>query len=291
MIAGKMLLVTGSDRWKIVAGYSLNSGTVEEPKILGLYPGSNEKILLKNGPYGFYVQLGEDRKGYLPKRASVSQAAAPLFLPMFVTLVLLLKHFDSITPEDAIELLRYPVTLGNHPDDGQPVVLKLAKFGFFSIRHQCTIAPVPKNLKPNDITFEKALELLLVKDLVQQWLVQFCNDATTVGMLQLHRVKQESESERPLVVAIKVTPILYGNLVANTAAGIAGGTGVMPGEDFYNRVEKGSIKLKKAPSFSFCKEGILVDGDTEAVETDMVILATGFKGVEKLKDILVSPTF
>ncbi|MCI60760.1 NAD-dependent isocitrate dehydrogenase, partial [Trifolium medium] len=26
-----------------------------------------------------------------------------------------------------------------------------------------------------------------------------------------------------------VTPNLYGNLVANTAAGIAGGTGVMPG--------------------------------------------------------------
>ncbi|GMP97358.1 hypothetical protein CsSME_00045647 [Camellia sinensis var. sinensis] len=57
-----------------------NSDTVEEPKCLGLYPGSNEKklitafnILLKNGPYGFYVQLGEDRKGYLPKRASVSQ--------------------------------------------------------------------------------------------------------------------------------------------------------------------------------------------------------------------------
>jgi len=26
-----------------------------------------------------------------------------------------------------------------------------------------------------------------------------------------------------------VTPNLYGNLIANTAAGIAGGTGVMPG--------------------------------------------------------------
>ncbi|KAL7230370.1 hypothetical protein ACSBR2_008791 [Camellia fascicularis] len=104
-----------------------NSDTVEEPKCLGLYPGSNEKILLKNGPYGFYVQLGEDRKGYLPKRASVSQ--------------------------------------GNHPDDGQPVVLKLEKFGF-SIRHRHTIASVPENLKPNDITFEKALELLLGKDVV-----------------------------------------------------------------------------------------------------------------------------
>ncbi|THG15686.1 hypothetical protein TEA_021643 [Camellia sinensis var. sinensis] len=104
-----------------------NSDTGEEPKCLGLYPGSNEKILLKNGPYGFYVQLGEDRKGYLPKRASVSQ--------------------------------------GNHPDDGQPVVLKLEKFGF-SIRHRHTIVPVPENLKPNDITFEKALELLLAVKVV-----------------------------------------------------------------------------------------------------------------------------
>ncbi|GMQ07532.1 hypothetical protein CsSME_00051685 [Camellia sinensis var. sinensis] len=47
-----------------------NSGTVEEPKCK-LITAFN--ILSKNGPYGFYVQLGEDRKGYLPKRASVSQ--------------------------------------------------------------------------------------------------------------------------------------------------------------------------------------------------------------------------
>lgn len=32
----------------------------------------------------------------------------------------------------------------------------------------------------------------------------------------------------------QVTPNLYGNLVANTAAGIAGGTGVMPGGTFLN---------------------------------------------------------
>ena len=32
-----------------------------------------------------------------------------------------------------------------------------------------------------------------------------------------------------LVYIFQVTPNLYGNLVANTAAGIAGGTGVMPG--------------------------------------------------------------
>ncbi|XP_059285251.1 uncharacterized protein LOC132038602 isoform X2 [Lycium ferocissimum] len=120
---------------------------VEPPKLLGVLPSSNEKVLLKNGPYGYYVQLGEDKKGYVPKRASLSQV----------------KDVSSVTLEDALELLRYPVTLGNHPDDNQPVVLKLAKFGF-TIRHRRTIAPVPKNLKPGDITLEKALKLLLSKD-------------------------------------------------------------------------------------------------------------------------------
>ncbi|RVX12375.1 putative flavin-containing monooxygenase 1 [Vitis vinifera] len=62
-------------------------------------------------------------------------------------------------------------------------------------------------------------------------------------------------------------------------------------EGFYDRVEKGSILLKKAPKFGFCKEGIVVDGESTPLETDLVILATGFKGDEKLKDIFVSPTF
>ncbi|KAF7142594.1 hypothetical protein RHSIM_Rhsim05G0048300 [Rhododendron simsii] len=62
-------------------------------------------------------------------------------------------------------------------------------------------------------------------------------------------------------------------------------------DDFYNRVEKGSIRLKKAPSFSFCKDGILIDGKTETLKADLVILATGFNGVKKLQDIFSSPSF
>ena len=61
-------------------------------------------------------------------------------------------------------------------------------------------------------------------------------------------------------------------------------------EEFYDRVEKGSIILKKAPKFSFCKESIVVEGEATPLETDLVILATGFKGDDKLKDIFVSTT-
>ncbi|TKY75533.1 flavin-containing monooxygenase 1 [Spatholobus suberectus] len=63
-------------------------------------------------------------------------------------------------------------------------------------------------------------------------------------------------------------------------------------EKFYDKVEGGSIVLKKAPRFWFCKEGILVDGEASSpLKTDLVILATGFSSDKKLKDIFLSFTF
>lgn len=63
-------------------------------------------------------------------------------------------------------------------------------------------------------------------------------------------------------------------------------------ENFFDRVREGSIILKKSPGgFGFCQEGILVNGESSPVKSDLVILATGFRGEKKLKDMFVSPTF
>ncbi|KAI4297855.1 hypothetical protein L6164_037718 [Bauhinia variegata] len=62
-------------------------------------------------------------------------------------------------------------------------------------------------------------------------------------------------------------------------------------EKFYDKVQEGRIVLKKAPSFCFTQEGILVDGEAAPLKTDIVILATGFKGDEKLRNMFASPTF
>ncbi|PKI55124.1 hypothetical protein CRG98_024415 [Punica granatum] len=61
---------------------------------------------------------------------------------------------------------------------------------------------------------------------------------------------------------------------------------------FYDVVEEGSLILKKLRSFSFCKNGVIIDGDaSKVVMADVVILATGFKSDEKLKSIFASLYF
>ncbi|KAJ8765023.1 hypothetical protein K2173_010496 [Erythroxylum novogranatense] len=62
-------------------------------------------------------------------------------------------------------------------------------------------------------------------------------------------------------------------------------------EKFYDRVEEGSIILKKTQSIAFCEDGIFVDGESIPIKTDLVILATGFRGDRKLKHIFGSTTF
>ncbi|GJN00034.1 hypothetical protein PR202_ga17183 [Eleusine coracana subsp. coracana] len=110
-------------------------------------PDSDEKVFLKQGPYGYYVQVGEDKKGLYLKRASLSD----------------IKDVDSVTIEDAIDILQYPKILGKHPDDDHPVLMTHSKVGF-NIRHRRTLAPVPKNTDPKKITLKEALKLLSGKN-------------------------------------------------------------------------------------------------------------------------------
>uniref|UniRef100_A0A0E0DWW2 Flavin-containing monooxygenase n=1 Tax=Oryza meridionalis TaxID=40149 RepID=A0A0E0DWW2_9ORYZ len=64
-------------------------------------------------------------------------------------------------------------------------------------------------------------------------------------------------------------------------------------DKFYDKVEEGSIVLKKSKRFSFCKEGLVVEGDSssETVKSDVVIFATGFNGDQKIREMFKSPFF
>ncbi|PUZ51468.1 hypothetical protein GQ55_6G189500 [Panicum hallii var. hallii] len=66
--------------------------------------------------------------------------------------------------------------------------------------------------------------------------------------------------------------------------------GTLP-EGFYDMVSEGSVQIKRCDSFSFCANGLVLDGTGERVDADVVILATGFDADRLLRGVFVSPRF
>jgi DNA topoisomerase-1 len=100
---------------------------------LGLDPDSGQTVLLKNGRFGPYVQLGEGEK---PKRASLPKGwSAP-----------------DMDLEKGLRLLSLPREVGLHPEDSQPILAGIGRYGPF-VQHAGTYA----NLSGADEVFEVGL--------------------------------------------------------------------------------------------------------------------------------------
>jgi DNA topoisomerase-1 len=118
------------------------------PRTLGQDPETELPVLLKIGPFGPYVQLGEDdpKSKTKPKRASLLKS-----MPA-----------DGIGLDMALQLLHLPRTLGEHPETGKPVQAGVGRFGPFVVSDG-----VYANLRGEDdvltIELDRALELLAQK--------------------------------------------------------------------------------------------------------------------------------
>ena len=116
----------------------------EGPKELGTDPETKLQVLLKKGPYGHYVQLGdsEDKKNK-PKRASLYKGLEPA----------------DLTLAKALALLALPRTLGSHPDSGQPISAGVGKFGPY-LKHGDLYKSLGRGDDVLEIGMNRAVELL-----------------------------------------------------------------------------------------------------------------------------------
>ena len=110
------------------------------PKILGTDPVSGEAVIMKKGPYGVYVQLGESKT---PKRASLFKTMTP----------------ETMTLDIALKLLQLPRELGMHPDTKKPIVVNNGKFGPYLL-HDGKFTTLPKEEDPLSIGINRAVEVL-----------------------------------------------------------------------------------------------------------------------------------
>lgn len=82
----------------------------EFPRTLGVDPESGMSVTLRKGPYGVYVQLGEEKK---PKRSSLPKGL----------------QASAVDLAKALSLLALPREIGLHPETGLTIVANNGRFG------------------------------------------------------------------------------------------------------------------------------------------------------------------
>jgi len=120
-----------------------SGANLDGPKVLGTDPATGKIVTLRNGPYGLYVQLGEPEGKEKPKRQSLLKGMTP----------------DEVTLEKALLLLSLPRELGPHPEDGQPVLAGVGRFGPY-VRHATKYKTIPADESVLEIGMNRAVALL-----------------------------------------------------------------------------------------------------------------------------------
>ena len=121
-------------------------GNEAGPTVLGKYPASGEDVLLMNGRFGWYVQVGptpEDKKAPKPRRASLPKGLPP----------------ETATLEMALKWLSLPREVGHNPKTGLPIVANIGRFGPYLL-HDGKFKSIPKDDDVYTIGLERAVEVL-----------------------------------------------------------------------------------------------------------------------------------
>jgi DNA topoisomerase-1 len=191
----RRLAIEGGDE----AGDTLKEGMRE----LGHHPETGEPVTARRGPYGLYVQQGEQEKDSKtkPRRTSLprgvdgdtitlDQALGLLSLPRIVGIHPEAKEpieagigrfgpyvkmggiFASLDKDDdvlvvglnrAVDVLAKKLasvrTLGPHPADKQPVLVRKGRFGPYA-QHGDKVANLPRTVSMDDMTLDEAVALL-----------------------------------------------------------------------------------------------------------------------------------
>lgn len=159
-------------------------------------------VYLKKGPYGHYVQLGEDATATTekPKRVALPKFVKPEELTAEQARILISLPRDlgngiqanigkfgqylkqgtkskslsgadnifNITPERAMELLQNaaakpePKILGKHPQSGEDIVLNRGRYGMY-LKCGKTNYAIPKGYAPSSLTLDEAVQIIAAK--------------------------------------------------------------------------------------------------------------------------------
>jgi DNA topoisomerase-1 len=110
---------------------------------LGSDPESGLQVMLKKGPYGLYLQLGEGGEGTKPKRVALPRGVKPA----------------DVDLEMALRLLALPREIGRHPESGETITAGIGRFGAY-IKHGSSYTSLAADDDVLTIGLNRAVTLL-----------------------------------------------------------------------------------------------------------------------------------
>ncbi|MCC6165339.1 MAG: type I DNA topoisomerase [Acidobacteria bacterium] len=147
----------GEDAWPGLRHLVTNEDRIDYPAIeLGIDPGTGQKVVVRIGRYGAYVQLGD-------ANASIPEDVAPADFTLAQAITLLKERTEG------------PKSLGADPKTGLPVYVLTGRFGPYvqlgevpekGSKEKPRRASLTKNDRPDTLTLARALELLSLPRLV-----------------------------------------------------------------------------------------------------------------------------
>jgi DNA topoisomerase I len=130
-------------------------GSLNGTKVLGEDPETGLEVSLRSGRFGPYLQLGEqakpEKKGDKvdkPKRAGLPKGLSP----------------DDVDLEKGLALLALPREIGIHPEDGEPIIAGVGRFGPY-VKHGKTYANIDSNEDILTVGLNRAVTLIAEKKL------------------------------------------------------------------------------------------------------------------------------
>ena len=135
----RLAIETGEDQ-----GETLKEGM----RSLGPHPETSEEITVRRGPYGLYVQQGEngEDKKVKPKRTSLPRG----------------MDGEQITIEQAMGLLSLPRLIGLHPETKEPIEAGIGRFGPY-VRMGAVFGSLDKDDDVLAVGLNRAVDLLAKK--------------------------------------------------------------------------------------------------------------------------------
>ncbi|HUB12287.1 MAG TPA: type I DNA topoisomerase [Acetobacteraceae bacterium] len=126
------------------AGETLKEGL----RALGAHPDTGEEVTVRRGPYGLYVQLGEngEDKKQKPRRTSLPRG----------------MDGDAVTLDQALGLLSLPRTIGLHPETKQPIDVGIGRFGPY-VRMAAIYGSLERDDDVLSLGMNRAMDLLAKK--------------------------------------------------------------------------------------------------------------------------------